>query len=90
MNGRALLLLLVAVALAAAASARDAARIKSLPGWTVREHVERLVAAHSLWRQGALPSAQYSGLMDIGAPPSGVGTMYIHWVSASFFPHCSP
>ncbi len=28
---------------------------------------------------GPLPSAQYSGLVDIGPPPSGVGRMMMHY-----------
>lgn len=28
---------------------------------------------------GPLPSAQYSGLIDIGTPPSGVGRMFMHY-----------
>ncbi len=28
---------------------------------------------------GPLPSRQFSGLIDIGTPPSGVGTMYMHY-----------
>ena len=44
--------------------------IKSLPGW-VKNQVN--------FEAAELPSKQYTGYLDAGTPPSGVGTMYFHY-----------
>ena len=45
-------------------------KVDSLPGWVDPDDVSKSLP---------LPSAMYTGYLDAGTPPSGVGTMYFHY-----------
>ena len=64
------LLLCATTALATTTTPPDAKfEVKSLPGWVEAD----------LTTPAPLPSKMYTGYLDAGTPPSGVGTMYFHY-----------